>query len=268
VDRRERLIPYRTMKSHPYLLVVAAMFAALTYSTFSSCHAQVITVTPSLTGGGLPPEIKLYTYNYNASTGTTLPGTGFASTGLYQGRDSLIIGTGSGNSFSRTYWNLGGPLAAGATEGSFSISMYDAYGGASQSPYYMNFILYSDQNVGSPGSTFVLGVGWQDFRSDFNIVGPGVPEQWFAPSLGWNDFRVDWSPASISVTKNGSSILQRALTDAPVVRSIEVSMHDVNAANRTIGASGISITAVPEPSTYALLLMTGAGALWWARRRR
>jgi hypothetical protein len=28
------------------------------------------------------------------------------------------------------------------------------------------------------------------------------------------------------------------------------------------------LTAVPEPSTYALLLMTGAGALWWARRRR
>jgi len=25
---------------------------------------------------------------------------------------------------------------------------------------------------------------------------------------------------------------------------------------------------VPEPSTYALLMMTGAGALWWARRRR
>lgn len=27
-------------------------------------------------------------------------------------------------------------------------------------------------------------------------------------------------------------------------------------------------TPVPEPSTYALLFMTGAGALWWARRRR
>jgi hypothetical protein len=26
--------------------------------------------------------------------------------------------------------------------------------------------------------------------------------------------------------------------------------------------------SVPEPSTYALLLMTGAGALWWARQRR
>jgi sulfatase modifying factor 1 len=31
---------------------------------------------------------------------------------------------------------------------------------------------------------------------------------------------------------------------------------------------GFRVAAVPEPSTYALLLMTGAGALWWARRRR
>jgi hypothetical protein len=30
----------------------------------------------------------------------------------------------------------------------------------------------------------------------------------------------------------------------------------------------ILAASVPEPSTYALLLMTGSGALWWARRRR
>jgi formylglycine-generating enzyme required for sulfatase activity len=33
-------------------------------------------------------------------------------------------------------------------------------------------------------------------------------------------------------------------------------------------ALGFRVASVPEPSTYALLLMTGAGALWWARRRR
>jgi formylglycine-generating enzyme len=33
-------------------------------------------------------------------------------------------------------------------------------------------------------------------------------------------------------------------------------------------AVGFRVATVPEPSTYALLLMTGAGALWWARRRR
>jgi len=31
--------------------------------------------------------------------------------------------------------------------------------------------------------------------------------------------------------------------------------------------NGVSIALAPEPSTYALLLATGAGALWWARRR-
>lgn len=255
------------MRTRRAFLVVAALLAAFTFSPINSSLGQIVTVTPNLTGGGLPSEIKLYTYNYN---GSILPGTGFASTGVYQGRDSLIIGTGSGNSFSRTYWNLSGPLAGGVSEGSFSISMYDAYGGAN-SPYYMNFILYSDQNPNEPGSTSVLGVGWQDSGwgdPNFNVGGPGLPTQLFPRSLGWNDFRVDWNSNSISLLRNGSTIYQQALSTAPTIRSVEVAMHDVNAAGRTFGASGISITAVPEPSTYALLLMTGAGALWWARRRR
>jgi sulfatase modifying factor 1 len=32
--------------------------------------------------------------------------------------------------------------------------------------------------------------------------------------------------------------------------------------------TGFRVATVPEPSTYALLLMASAGALWWARRRR
>ena len=31
---------------------------------------------------------------------------------------------------------------------------------------------------------------------------------------------------------------------------------------------GFRVATVPEPSTYALLLMTVAGALWMTRRRR
>ena len=31
---------------------------------------------------------------------------------------------------------------------------------------------------------------------------------------------------------------------------------------------GFRVASVPEPSTYALLAMTAAGALWWAKRRR
>jgi formylglycine-generating enzyme len=31
---------------------------------------------------------------------------------------------------------------------------------------------------------------------------------------------------------------------------------------------GFRVASVPEPSTYALLVMAGAGALWWTRRKR
>ena len=34
-----------------------------------------------------------------------------------------------------------------------------------------------------------------------------------------------------------------------------------------ITGGGLNMQIVPEPSTYALFVMTGAGALWWARRR-
>ena len=33
------------------------------------------------------------------------------------------------------------------------------------------------------------------------------------------------------------------------------------------GGTFLTSVVVPEPSTYALLLMTSAGALWWTRRR-
>ncbi len=41
--------------------------------------------------------------------------------------------------------------------------------------------------------------------------------------------------------------------------------YDPSSENSTIG---FRVASVPEPSTYAFLLMTGAGALWMARRRR
>jgi hypothetical protein len=50
----------------------------------------------------------------------------------------------------------------------------------------------------------------------------------------------------------------------------------ISAAGNTIVGTGnylgeqgaFIVVGVPEPSTYALLAMSAAGALWWARRRR
>jgi sulfatase modifying factor 1 len=41
-----------------------------------------------------------------------------------------------------------------------------------------------------------------------------------------------------------------------------------NILNRSSTELGFRLATVPEPSTYALLVMTAAGALWWARRKR
>jgi formylglycine-generating enzyme required for sulfatase activity len=50
-----------------------------------------------------------------------------------------------------------------------------------------------------------------------------------------------------------------------ILRSSRRSGFDPTAENFVIG---FRVASVPEPSTYALLLMTGASALWLARRRR
>jgi sulfatase modifying factor 1 len=43
---------------------------------------------------------------------------------------------------------------------------------------------------------------------------------------------------------------------------------NANAPTDELDSIGFRVASVPEPSTYALLVMTAAGALWWARRRK
>lgn len=62
-----------------------------------------------------------------------------------------------------------------------------------------------------------------------------------------------------------------AVIEAPNQFYFDGSLDDVTIYDRPLSSTEVSelyqAQLVPEPSTYALLLMTGAGALWWARRR-
>jgi hypothetical protein len=42
----------------------------------------------------------------------------------------------------------------------------------------------------------------------------------------------------------------------------------VSASGDSLPTQGLLLDVVPEPSTYALLAMTAAGALWFTRKRR
>jgi hypothetical protein len=88
---------------------------------------------------------------------------------------------------------------------------------------------------------------------------------WFDPPSGTQKLGLEFTyidneeelRAVIVLSTNSTNFID-ALNDYAVVGSIAPDLSN----------DGVSIALVPEPSTYALLLMTGAGALWWARRRR
>jgi len=78
----------------------------------------------------------------------------------------------------------------------------------------------------------------------------------------WND--LDGTAGSFRGRRGG----HWAETDPFDLSSSDPRLYDPSRERERLGIRLASPVAVPEPPTYALLLMTGAGALWSARRRR
>jgi hypothetical protein len=100
----------------------------------------------------------------------------------------------------------------------------------------------------------ITAVGGNFFVTDAeqNFIEGGIINILFSDSTSTN-----WAPPSVSDFIG-------FVFDTPVA-----SMTLSPVASPTFVTAGtITVGQVPEPSTYALLLMTGAGALWLARRRR
>jgi len=237
------------------LLILTTLIAI----SISSGYSQLLTNAPNLAGSTLPAEFSVYV------TG----GSGYASLGAYQGRDSLLIGTtGNGNIFSFVTWDLTPIFATGVTSGTFKFSIYDAYGGPS-SPYYMHLKLDSGDLYG-PES--IAGFTWNDsgWRDpNFQIGGPNLSGSVSRlRTIGWQDFEVNWSGGSVSIQHNGSLILNGTLTTNTSPKNIAIFMHNYYGGSQQMAVSGLQVIGVPEPSTYALLLLSGAASLWALKRRK
>lgn len=109
------------------------------------------------------------------------------------------------------------------------------------------------------------------------------PGGWFASSAqivgaGWNNYAFTLAAANFTYISGSGGTGSFSNTLAGVTRfEILAGGGSVSyRGNGDIVQAGTSVNtvlidnigAVPEPSTYALLFMTGAGALWWARRRK
>jgi hypothetical protein len=237
------------MRTPSHFLLSAVIIGFMAPSSWG----QLITNTPALTGPGLPAGL---THNVYA-------GSGYASVGVYQGRDSLLIGTtGFGNVLSWVAWDLANAFSGPVTEGTFKFSIYDAYGGAS-SPYYMHVQLDAVEKVAS--------FNWDDAgwgNPNFGIGGPNLNAGVSRPrSIGWQNFELTWNSSAVTVTHNGLSILSTTRKTNASPSSVNLLMHNYYGGSQQMALSGLSVVGVPEPTTYALLAMSAASALWWARRR-
>ncbi len=75
----------------------------------------------------------------------------------------------------------------------------------------------------------------------------------------------EWNDADIGGASRGRRGSSWGINES-AMRSSDRSGFDVPG-NENVNV-GFRVATVPEPSTYALLLMAGAGVLWWARRLR
>lgn len=209
------------------------------------------TVIPDLSGADLPTELQH----------RVAGGSGFASTTTYQGRESLVIGaTGGGNVFSIVEWFFEAPLTDQISEGSFTFSIYDEFGGAT-SPFYMHVNLLPAS--WPPLIEFNwLDSGWGD--PNYTVNTPNQTMQ-VLRAAGWHDFEVNWNSDSIDIFEGGTLLLHSVLSQPIAIESIEITLHDLSGSH-SFAVSNLSMTAIPEPSCLATVTL--AFCLFAATRRR
>jgi len=102
-------------------------------------------------------------------------------------------------------------------------------------------------------SAVSAGVGWNTYSfslvsSDFTHVSAGGGSGAFSDTMASVSRFEIFSGAGVVSYRSGGDILQAGTSTNTILID--------------------NIAAIPEPSTYALLLIAGAGAIWWVRRRR
>jgi hypothetical protein len=127
--------------------------------------------------------------------------------------------------------------------GNWSLSLYEVdyqpFGGGSPMSGLLDFDPAATFTLNGPGAT-AGGLWTNSLTFDINTIKAhfGV-----APASHVTGLRLQYSPSLTAAASGGSATVQ-------------------------LGNVVLTNQVIPEPSTYALLLMTGAGALWWSRRKR
>lgn len=221
------------MKSRTSSLIVTMLFACLL--SLPNVYSQLLNV-PGVYGTGVASPGVLITEgsvdpHYTIISG---PVTGPA----------YVVTSATMPSTPPYLWNPNGPTSSWISFSSTSVSS-----NAGAYVYRTTFDL-----TGFLPETAVLTGSWNTDNNGTGILLNGVS---FNFTTSPDSYREGPSPFTItSGFVPGLNTLDFALFDGPVT------------VHTGLRVDGLEVKAVPEPSTYALLLTTGAGAVLWARRKQ
>ncbi len=217
------------MKTCPAITIVAALFTALTLTTQPAAGAVII--FNNLGAGSFAGSFGVSNSQSSAQSFST------TSSGFILSEVTLRL------------WNQNG------TSGNFELQVWDALGASGRPGAQVGSAIYTGlaENLGSESASLLTVSGL-----NFTLV-PDTTYYMVAAGTSLADIPDDFGPQPGTLYWDATNVRN---SDAYDTSNSGASWNGPYSQNLYT-----EITAVPEPSTYALLLMAGAGWLLWKRRK-
>jgi hypothetical protein len=178
-----------------------------------------------------------------------------SSSPVYSGSNSLAItlSSGSPQGFAYSVLSFTTPIQ------SLSFALYDEFAG--NAPFYMYFYAWNPGPIAWPDAGLADNVQiWGDSNS--------VLLQTINRSVGWHIVSAELNGDTATFSYDGQPFATYTSNNLAPLYELAWNISNAGTGTHSMYIDNVQVELVPEPSTYALLLFSGAASLWALKRRK